>query len=252
MARKRLSDLLREEAGKPTGKGASTDGKANTSAPVESPTPEPSLESGATIEVEAVPVTEEHPELETLVAELKAAVEQAEQREAGLNQQVHDLKAELKTQTADLKQAKSQLEKAERHSDQLETEMNAQAAEVKQLQSSLQTAAQKTKQLEAELTEAKQAALHLAEANSKLAQELEALKPPAKAPAKPSAETPAKTLAKPTGQPTAKPASPPATQPAPLATADSFRQRQERSLAHPIFPSKLPGQLTEQDLGWVD
>ncbi|HEY9615750.1 MAG TPA: hypothetical protein V6C64_02845 [Microcoleaceae cyanobacterium] len=242
MARKRLSDLLREEAGKPT-----ADAKAVTPEATESPALEQNQDSEPAIDVEAVPVNEGQPELETLVAELKTAVEQAEQREAELKQQVHDLKAELKTQAIDLKQAKSQLETAERHNDQLETEMNAQAAEIKQLQSSLKTTEQKAKQLDAELTEAKQAALQLAEANSKLTQALEA----SKQSAKPAAKLAAQPAAKPAAQPVARPVSP-ATQPAPLTPADSFRQLQERSLAHPIFPNKVPGQLTEQDLGWVD
>lgn len=102
MARKRLSDLLREEVQKPADTPSTPDETAPT-APSQS---------------EASATTSSH------AAELAAA----HQRETDLQTQVANLKADLKNQTATTKKLQTNLEKAEQRAQQLEAEL----AEVKQ------------------------------------------------------------------------------------------------------------------------
>ncbi|NJP08347.1 MAG: hypothetical protein HC866_01810 [Leptolyngbyaceae cyanobacterium RU_5_1] len=220
MARKRLSDLLREEAQKPADSQAdavavntpeinsdSTTATAKTSTRTSKTTSSAKPPGDNALEQSSTQST-----LDADVIELKNALEEAEQREAELKKQVAELKADLKNQTAS----------------------------EKRLQTSLEKAAQRNQDLETELAEAKQTALQLAEANSQLKQTLDI--PPKQVPQKQEA----KSL-----QPADQPTQPPP--PAPLTQQEMIRRRQERSLAHPIFPTgKPPGQLSEQDLGWVD
>jgi chromosome segregation ATPase len=102
MARKRLSDLLREEVQKPADTPSTPDETA------------PAAQSQS--EASVAPSTHE--------AELAAAL----QREADLQTQVASLKADLKNQTAAAKKLQTNLEKAEKRAQQLATEL----AEVKQ------------------------------------------------------------------------------------------------------------------------
>ncbi|EKQ68067.1 hypothetical protein OsccyDRAFT_2578 [Leptolyngbyaceae cyanobacterium JSC-12] len=193
MARKRLSDLLREEAQKPA---------------------DPTSEAVATSSDEAV----ENGEDAIALAELHEALKKAQHHENELEQQVLSLKTDLKAQTTT----------------------------AKKLQTQLQTVEQRNHQLETELAEVKQTALQLADVNSQLKQELEALKLAQKPKTSEATTKPMAASIKP-----AKSAPSLATKP---LTQQEVLRRQADSLAHPIFPAaeKTPGQFSEQDLGWVD
>ncbi|MDX2243067.1 MAG: hypothetical protein NW224_20495 [Leptolyngbyaceae cyanobacterium bins.302] len=107
MARKRLSDLLREEVQKPAE-------ATSTEVPVTAPTKE------------AVEAAETAIAANNHAAELEAAKQretELNQQITHLNQQLTDLKTELKTQTASTKKLQTSLEKAEQRSQQLESEL---------------------------------------------------------------------------------------------------------------------------------
>lgn len=212
MARKRLSDLLREEVQKPTDAAAETeaDGQAAIAPPA------PASSSKRSSQAAAPPADAA---LTAKIAELQQALEAAKQQETDLKQEVADLKADLKAQTATTKKLQTQLEAAEQRSHQLGTE----------------------------LAEAKQTALQLADSNSQLKQELDALKHAQKPATLATASKPATPAVKPS-EPTQSLAAKPLTQ------QEILRRRQADSLAHPIFPTteKSPGQFSDQDIGWVD
>jgi predicted RNase H-like nuclease (RuvC/YqgF family) len=151
MARKRLGDLLRQEAEKSPN---------SESQPVIEVTAEELLEDD-TKTVEELPINTSNKssandtsptkaELEATVAELKAALEQghqlelAHQHEGSLQQQVNELQAEL--------------------------------SEEKKLVQKLQKELEKANSFKAELDQAKKTALQLAQENSKLIEEINALK----------------------------------------------------------------------------
>lgn len=214
MARKRLSDLLREEVQKPTENQPELDPPNGVDAEL----------------VEAAPpdaiATNEH------AAELQAA----QQREATLKQQIADLTqhvADLTQQLADLK-----------------AEAKTQAPVTKKLQASLEKAEQRNSHLDAELTEAKQTALQLADRNAQLQQQLETLQKNQPTHLQSTKASPPTTRSTPGSQPQSEDRKL-ATKP--LSQQEVLRRRQADSLAHPMFPAgKSPGQLTDQDIGWVD
>lgn len=102
MARKRLSDLLREEVQKPT----------------EAPELEP-VETEVKEEKEAI-ATDEH-SLELEAAQQREA--ELTQQVADLNQQITDLKTEAKTQATTTQKLQASLEDAAQRHHQLETEL---------------------------------------------------------------------------------------------------------------------------------
>ncbi|MBF2026788.1 MAG: hypothetical protein IGS48_08480 [Oscillatoriales cyanobacterium C42_A2020_001] len=221
MARKRLSDLLREEANKPADGGAETG--ADEQAAIAQPTSSNSSKNNPT-KISETPSSKAtsspaNAALNSKIAELQQALETAKQHENDLKHQVTDLKADLKTQTA----------------------------ATKKLQTQLETVEQRNHQLETELAEAKQTVLQLADGNSQLKQEIDSLKHAHKpttlaAPSKPA--TPAVKSNESAQSLAARP----------LTQQEILRRRQADSLAHPVFPTtdKSPGHLSEQDMGWVD
>jgi chromosome segregation ATPase len=143
MVKKRLSDLLQEEAQKSQGETTIE----TTATPVDSPNGSAEHNSHQA-EEDSTPVVEQtttrrtsptKAELEVIIKELTHTVEQTHENETSLKQQIVDLQSAL--------------------------------AEQKEL----------VEQLKKELNEAKQAAVYLAQNNSQLAEELNALKQPAKA-----------------------------------------------------------------------
>jgi len=102
MARKRLSDLLREEVQKPT-----------------EGTPEPEKAEAVGEEI-AIATNGQAPEL---VAAAQYRETELIQQIADLKQQLTDLQAEVKTQVAATKKLQTSLEKAEKRNHQLETEL---------------------------------------------------------------------------------------------------------------------------------
>lgn len=208
MARKRLSDLLREEVQKP--------GDATTIAPAPAIAP-----------VAAELVEPDAPAPNGQSSEVTALAQQA----ADLQQQLEDLKTDLKQQAAATKKLQTQLEQVEKRNHQLETE----------------------------LAEAKQTALQLADNNAQLQQDLKTLQQarsqPQPTPVQPLAKQP---LAKQPPAATKSVASPPPAVAKPAASGtlsqqEILRRRQAESLAHPMFPAgNAPGYLSEQDMGWVD
>ena len=229
MVRKRLSDMLREEAQKPAETeldSASTDQATDSTAGAAQSKPAATRSTTAGSRAKSAQSSTASKQEATAIAPettfLKAELETAAKQITDLNQQVTDLKAELENQAIAAKKLQANSEKAEQRSQQLDTE----------------------------LSEAKQTILQLVEVNSQLKQDLTAKQaaaipevisrgsaPPSKTfPAKPStvpAETKQNTLTT-------------------LSQQDLLR-RQRKSLAHPVFPAgNPPGHLSEQDLGWVD
>lgn len=241
MVRKKLSDMLREEAQKPaeipSDESSMGQGEAASAAPPPPATThrrtatgsrtKTSQSSTAAKQVDSKEVDSEEKataiaaEVNTLKAELAAAIQQTDE----LNQQASELRAELEHQLATAKKLQTASEKTERRSQQLETELSA----------------------------AKQTILQLVEVNSQLKQDLiakpavaihemtpkEIVSPPVQSLSKPLSTIPAE----------AKKNTLAAT---PLSQQELLR-RQKKSLAHPVFPAgNPPGHLSEQDLGWVD
>jgi len=243
MVRKRLSDMLREEAQKPVeteSESALTDQAPVSSAgaaqskPAAKPKSTTTGSRAASASQSSIAAKAEATAIAPEVTRLKAELETAAKQVADLNQQITDLKAELGNQSTAAKKLQTNSEKAEQRSQQLETE----------------------------LSEAKQTILQLAEVNSQLKQDLTA-KPTAAIPetlAKLSTglrreiAPPLKTLPAtlPTVPAEANPAEAKKNTRTALSQQDLLR-RQQKSLAHPVFPAgNPPGHLSEQDLGWVD
>ncbi len=244
MARKRLSDLLREEAHKPREAEAETPPQANSgkrkrpsAAPEEQAAPnEPATE--ITIEITAETTTGDTvkgnpvaiaPPNQPTVEELQTKLEQANQREVELSQQVYTLQIELEKQTNRVQTLETDLEKQTKRAQTLETDLEKQANRVQTLETDLG----KVGSLKNELEQAKQAAMQLAQENTRLTQEITELQKPQNSPP-------------PTPAPTSTPAA--------LTKVEAMRQQQTRALAHPVFPTSAPapGHLSDKDLGWVD
>ncbi len=229
MARKRLSDLLREEAQKPPEVETEAvslvdeaeDGQEAIAPPAKTSRSKPAAQTAAqTAAAKAVVVTPD-----PLILELKTALEEAKDRESDYQQEILDLKAEVKAQTAIAQKLQTSLEKTEHQRQQLEEEL----AEAKQ--TALQLAAtnsqlkqeqadrkQEQAQKQAQLAESKAAESKAAESKS-ASQKLAPTKPPA------SSGT---------------------------ISQQEILRRQRQSLVHPVFPGKQPGHISEQDIGWVD
>ncbi len=146
MARKRLSDLLREEVGKPA--DTETTEMDQTASSVQSSQPRRSARKTSQSRSQS-PVSDQKSESDqnTLIAELKTALTQVEGRENNLKQEVSALKGELKECKAQIK--------------------------------TLQAKQKRAANLEKELEQAKITLLQLAEVNTNLQQALEAYQNPA-------------------------------------------------------------------------
>lgn len=228
MARKRLSDLLREEVQKPT--------EADTAPPeaVDAPTIE--IEA----EVAAEPATDKTTKSEPAKATKKTPAKTA--KPDGANpaaESITALQTEIDTLTTALTTSENRVGELQKEIAALQAELQAKTTETQTLTSQLDKATQQARSLEQELAEAKQTILQLAETNTQLqAKQQTAIAPPAARPTTPAKPAPS------TGKLTNSP----------LSQQEIIHRRQAESLAHPIFPStdKTPGQLSEQDLGWVD
>ncbi|MEX0268678.1 hypothetical protein AB3R30_06030 [Leptolyngbyaceae cyanobacterium UHCC 1019] len=246
MVRKRLSDMLREEAQKPTETEinvASTPQVENTAGAAQSKpaakrrTPTGSrtaAKSSSTASQDLSKDTAAKDETTAIALEvthLKAELNATAKQTSELNQQVTDLKAELENQAAATKTLQTTLKKAEQHGQQLATE----------------------------LTEAKQTILNLVEVNSQLKQDLAAKQAAAIHETLANLSTglprgiaplPKKSLPEtPTASTEVKKNALAST----TLSQQELLQRQKKSLAHPVFPAgNSPGHLSEQDLGWVD
>lgn len=227
MARKRLSDLLREEVKKTTdGESETPDASEVENNPnndsAASKTKGFSKSSKAKASSEAATAestTSLQADADAKVAELQAALEQSQKREETLQQEISHLKADLKAQTT----------------------------AAKDLQTNLKEIEAENQQLEAELTKVKQTALQLADSNAELKQQLEQQR----VEQQPKKNLPAqatKSSSAPLAPTTNKPANSSA-----LSQQEILRRRQADSLAHPVFPSeKPPGAISDRDLGWFD
>ncbi len=238
MVRKRLSDMLREEAQKPREPESDAgliDQLADADAVLAKPaakrrSPMAGSRTTTTSQTSKAAASEEASAIALEVTRLKTELAAAVQQTDTLNQQVSDLKVEVENQTIAAKKLQATSEKAERRSQQLETELG----------------------------EAKQTILQLVEVNSQLKQDLAAKSTGIREPSvQPTAGLPGKTGSPPKNPlPTPSPIVP-ATPKQHLASAtisqQDLLQRRQRSLAHPVFPAgNPPGHLSEQDLGWVD
>jgi len=179
MARRRLTDLLREEAQKPE----DADEAAAQPASDSDTAPSEALK-----------------EAEKTIAQLKANLGKSQQREAALESQVADLQEQVEDQ--------------------------------QKLVKSLRADLKRTDTLKQDLEEARKDALQLAEANTKLAQELADLKKPAEKPAEKPPEKPAAIV--------------------PASAQTAIRRHQVYSIARPVFPNEPPVQPGTLDTGWMD
>ncbi|MGP1382812.1 MAG: hypothetical protein ACTS2F_04580 [Thainema sp.] len=190
MAKKRLSDLLREEAQAPD----STD-----QSPDQSNDAEPEVETNAaiaTVDTTAVDVddqpsdqfsttsseadfdeadddTDDHvkrssrttkAELNDMITDLESKLDAARETESALNQQVQDLEADLQEQSVMVKQLQAKLDPTQQQIQDLQAELKQQ----QKLTHQLQTELNQTQQLKQELAEAKQTILQLTEVNQNL------------------------------------------------------------------------------------
>ena len=202
MARRRLTDLLREEVQKPEESSVEpveTTQKTETAGAAKAETAKVDTAKAETAKVDAVTKAAAIAAAAAAksIAVLQTTLEQTQQREGDLKNQVTDLQAKLDEQQKLVKSLQSDLKRSDK--------------------------------LQKDLEEARKDALQLADANTKLAQEIETLKKP------PSQPQPTAAIAK-----TAAP-------------AEQARQRQIRTLSHPVFPNEpLPGQGSTLDTGWMD
>ncbi|HBB32205.1 MAG TPA: hypothetical protein DDZ80_27640 [Cyanobacteria bacterium UBA8803] len=162
MAKKRLTDLLREEVAK---------SPEPLDEDMQETTTEPQVQQNAeaveelTMNIQAKPSTRSSTptkaELEATVTELKAALAEAQNKETTL---------------AELKEAWAEANKREASLQEQITDLQADLQQQKQSVEQLQKELQEIDQLKTELDKAKKAAVQLAQANEKLTQEISTLK----------------------------------------------------------------------------
>lgn len=197
MAKKRLSDLLREEAQGSDASDTSNDVSNDTSNDTSS-NGEPEVETNAaiaTVDTTAVDVDDEQStdatdatdhdaesedadaddhakrssrttkaELNEIVTDLESKLDAARETETALNQQVQNLETDLQEQSVFVKQLQAKLEPAQQQIQELQAELKQQQKLTDQLQAELK----QTQQLKQELAEAKQTILQLTEVNQNL------------------------------------------------------------------------------------
>jgi chromosome segregation ATPase len=172
MAKKRLTDLLREEVEKSPDINSATERKTNDDEDIEqnaevveqSPmnTPaKPNARRSAATKSTATKSTATKAELEATVAELKAALEEAQRKE---------------TSFADLKESLEESHRKEKALQKQITELQAELHNQNESLQKLQKNLEKIADLKTEFEQAKKAAVQLAAANEKLTQEINALK----------------------------------------------------------------------------
>ena len=140
MTRRRISDLIQQEAQKPNSKGDSIQDTTNTTSEQDTKAEEPQIQVP---EQTSDNTNTMKTELEATVTELRAALDQAHRKEGSLEQRIADLQSALDEQKA--------------LAQKLQKELNA------------------AKPIKAELEEAKKAALGLAEANIQLIEKVDLL-----------------------------------------------------------------------------
>ena len=172
MAKKRLTDLLREEVEKSPDVNSATEQKNNDDenidqkaetvekSPMNTPA-KPNARRSAATKSTATKSTATKAELEATVAELKAALEEAQKKE---------------TTFADLKESLEESHRKEKALQQQITELQAELHNQNDSLKKLQKNLEKIADLKTEFEQAKKAAVQLAEANEKLTQEINALK----------------------------------------------------------------------------
>lgn len=164
MAKKRLTDLLREEVEKSPDLESATVGKTSDDQPIDQNTetvhqlPMSTPPKSSTSTRHSTPTKAE---LETTVTELQAALEEAQQKEAAF---------------ADLKNALEESHKKESELQHQITELQSDLYNQNKSLQKLQKELEKITEIKAELEQAKKAASQLAKANEKLNSEIEALK----------------------------------------------------------------------------
>jgi chromosome segregation ATPase len=167
MAKKRLTDLLREEVEKSPDINSATERKTNDDEDIEqnaeavekSPMNTPAKPNAR--RSVATKSTATKAELEATVAELKAALEEAQKKE---------------TSFADLKESLEESHRKEKALQKQITELQAELHNQNESLQKLQKNLEKIADLKTEFDQAKKAAVQLAEANEKLTQEINALK----------------------------------------------------------------------------
>lgn len=193
MAKKRLSDLLREEA-----QGSDSNDISNDTSNDASSNEESEVETNAaiaTVDTTAVDVDDDQStdaadatdqdveledadaddhakrssrttkaELNEIITDLEAKLDAARETESTLNQQVQNLEADLQEQSVLVKQLQAKLEPTQQQIQELQAELKQQQTLTNQLQTELK----QTQQLKQELAEAKQTILQLTEVNQNL------------------------------------------------------------------------------------
>jgi myosin heavy subunit len=277
MARKRLSDLLREEVQKPSGDepveaAADTSSEKTPTAAAGSGRSRSSSSKTANTKTTAASNSRNQPKNaekliraedveraeDAIVAAIAKALDEEVMDEETMDEEAMDESKELDNPQSDtqmqleaeLSAAKTREHDLAQQLADLKTELKSSTTSAKKLQTSLDVAEQRIHQLQAELDDTKQTTLQLSETNAQLQTTIDTLKTQsAKSPS-----TPPRQPAPLSRQPAAAP--PAAAKPAPsgtLSQQDIIRRRQADSLAHPVFPTgKLPSQSSDSDIGWFD
>ncbi|MDJ0677536.1 MAG: hypothetical protein QNJ36_19505 [Calothrix sp. MO_167.B42] len=198
MAKKRLSNLIKEEAEAqkltPNQADASAidveaqtvdnqSAETSTSPDTDSPSSFPTEVQAKTTPTSAPkspnpkPMTLTKADLETTVIELKQDLEEANKTEAELGEQVSKLRSDLSAQKALTEKLNQELAAHKALTEKLNQELAAQKALSEKLDQELAAQKALTEKLNTELAATKKDALQLAETNTKLTDEIGAMQP---------------------------------------------------------------------------
>ncbi|MBF2072598.1 MAG: hypothetical protein IGS50_02370 [Synechococcales cyanobacterium C42_A2020_086] len=245
MARKRLSDLLREEANKSPADASLSETPANES----HAQPAAPASTKETHRQEAIPDAEatEHSSLNSSNGTPAGAIAAAPSDPA-TSRRHSPTKAELEATIAELRSTLQQTQDAAQQQEatlqQQITHLTSELASQQALIEQLQTEVQQVQSLKAQLEEARKVILQLSQVNAQPA-------PPLKA-------SPASPGSSPAAEPELETTQPVRPVPKPTSTPSKHQIALRQMLAHPTQPGSLPkmsseeSKLSETDMGWVD
>lgn len=266
MARKRLSDLLREEGQKA---GEDTKATESTNQPSQpKPSKQEDVEAAVPVTAEVIAAQAEHVEefvsdLRSAAAEPEPATAPSQPHQAELEKTIAQLKTELDTacQTAALQEAALKTQIAD-----LQSQLATQETALQTLQAEAQQAEQQSSQLKAELESAKQMILQLSQVNSTPVRPKQTVPQP----------LPSTRAAEPELEPNKTQLVVPSTKLATNARPKLHELELRKVLDHPVRPGSLPPmsserpgslppmsseakpaekeevKLTDADVGWMD
>lgn len=252
MARKRLSDLLREEANKPPADASPSETPANES-PAQPAAP---AQINETHRQEAIPEAEatEHSSPDSGNGTPEGAIAAAPsdsiapEEPPAASRRHGPTKAELEATIAELRSTLQQTQDAAQQQEatlqQQITHLTSEVASQQVLIEQLQTEVQQVQSLKAQLEEARKVILQLSQVNAQ--------------PAPPLTASSASLGSSPAAEPELESTQPVRPAPKPTSTSSKHQTALRQVLAHPTQPGSLPkmsseeSKLSETDMGWVD